>query len=156
MCNSRRSASTRFKQNFAVGEGLEADDWQIFHDIEIVARIGMFFTKASIILFYHRLFVPAEPPRTATFWAIWFIFWWNLLYAVALVLTVVTECVGKADIVAHRGQCLDEYAVLICASVINVVSDLVILIIPITVIWNLHMSVEGKTRLSAIFAVGTL
>lgn len=116
----------------------------------------MFFTKASIILFYHRLFVPAESPRTAIFWPIWFIFWWNLLYAVALVVTVATECVGKADIVARGGECLNEYAVLICASVINVVSDLVILIIPITVIWNLQMSMEKKVRLSALFAVGTL
>lgn len=116
----------------------------------------MFFMKASIILFYHRLFVPAESPKTAIFWPIWFIFWWNLLYAVALVVTVATECVGKSDIVARGGECLDEYAVLICASVINVVSDLVILIIPITVIWNLQMSVETKVRLSALFAVGAL
>lgn len=116
----------------------------------------MFFTKASIILFYHRLFVPAESPRTTIFWPIWFIFWWNLLYAVALVVTVATECVGKADIVAHGGQCLDEYAVLICASVINVVSDLVILIIPITAIWNIHMSTEKKVRLSAMFAIAIL
>jgi hypothetical protein len=155
MRNSKGSASTHLG-TILLEEGLEADELQIFHDIEIVARIGMFFTKASIILFYHRLFVPAESPRPLIFWPIWGIFWWNLLYAVALVVTVATECVGKADIVAHGGQCVDEYAVLICASVINVVSDLVILIIPITVIWNLHMSLEKKVRLSALFAVGTL
>jgi hypothetical protein len=154
MPNSKRSASASLDK-IILEKGPEAYDLQIFHDIEIVARIGMFFTKAAIILFYHRLFVPAESPRTAIFWPIWFIFWWNLLYAVALV-TVATECVGKADIVAHGGQCLDEYAVLICASVINVVSDLVILIIPVTAIWNLRMSMEKKIRLSALFAVGTL
>lgn len=88
--------------------------------------------------------------------SIWFVFYWNLLYAIALVLTVATECVGKADRVARGEECLDQYAVLICASVINVVSDLMILVIPIVAIWGLQMAKEKKLRLSAVFAVGSL
>ncbi|KAF6218247.1 hypothetical protein HO133_006209 [Letharia lupina] len=143
---------------------------KLFHDIEIIARIGMFFTKASIVLLYQRLFLPPGTGRSHIWWSlngeynadfepyssIWFVFYWNLLYALALVLTVATECVGKADKVARGDQCLDEYAVLICASVINVVSDLMILVIPIAAIWGLHMAKEKKLRLSAVFAVGSL
>lgn len=55
-----------------------------------------------------------------------------------------TECVDKAEKVAMGEECLDQYAVLICASVINVVSDLMILVIPIVAIWGLHMAKEKK------------
>lgn len=116
----------------------------------------MFFTKASILLFYQRLFVPSGVHWTPIWWSIWFVFWWNALYAIALVLTVAFECLGKDDLVAAGGQCVNEYAVLIGASVINVTTDLMILVIPIAAIWGLHMPAMKKWRLSAIFAVGTL
>lgn len=146
--------------------GLETDIWNVskaehkqftklFHDIEIVARVGMFFTKASIILLYQRLFIPPGTHRTRTWWSIWLTFWWNLLYAIALVLAVAFECVGKDALVAQGKQCVDEYAVLISASVINVTTDLLILIVPIAAIWGLHMPTEKKWRLSTVFAVGT-
>ncbi len=69
---------------------------------------------------------------------------------------MITECVGKAEKVARGENCINQYAVLICASVINVVSDLMILVIPIVAIWGLHMSKEKKIKLSTIFAVGLL
>ena len=71
-------------------------------------------------------------------------------------LTVATECVGKGAKVAKGENCLDEYAILVCASVINVVTDLMVLVIPIFAIWGLHMPKEKKLKLSAIFAVGSL
>lgn len=116
----------------------------------------MTFTKASIVLLFHRLFVPIGTRYSKIWWAIWFVFWWNLLYAIALVLTVAFQCTGKGALVAAGKQCVNQYAVLICASVINVTTDLMILVIPIAAIWGLHMSVQKKWRLSAIFAVGTL
>ena len=116
----------------------------------------MFFTKASIVLLYQRIFIPVKSARSIIWWAIWFVFWWNLLYTVALILTVSTECVGKEDKVAKGEECLDQSALVILATVINVVSDLMILIIPIVAIWGLQMAREPKLRLSAVFAVGLM
>ncbi|KAL8887693.1 MAG: hypothetical protein Q9215_004765 [Flavoplaca cf. flavocitrina] len=129
---------------------------QLFHNIEIVARIGMFFTKASILLLYHRLFIVDGSKKTGTWWAIWSVFWYNLLYALALVSTVITQCVGQPTAIVERGKCLNQYAVLICASVINVISDLMILTIPITVILGLQKTKSKKIRLSFLFAFGSL
>ncbi|KAL9125699.1 MAG: hypothetical protein Q9217_005144 [Psora testacea] len=129
---------------------------ETFHDIEIIARVGMFFTKVAIVLLYHRLFIPPGSPKSGIFWGIWFVFWWNLLYAIALILTVTTQCVGKADRVARGKECLNQYAILISASVINVVSDLMILVIPIAAIMGLHMTTQQKIRVSAVFGVGSL
>ena len=71
-------------------------------------------------------------------------------------LAVAFECVGKAALVAEGKQCVDEYAVLISASVINVMTDIIILVVPIAAIWGLHMPTEKKWRLLTVFAVGML
>lgn len=83
-------------------------------------------------------------------------FWWNLLYTIALVLTVATECVDKERQLPTREECLNQSALVISASVINVVSDIMILIIPIVAIWGLQMAKKPKFRLTAIFAVGVM
>ena len=116
----------------------------------------MFFTKAAILLLFHRLFIVDRTRRTSIWWAIWFVFYWNLLYAIALILSVAFQCVGKADRVAAGKECYNEFAVLMCASVINVTTDLMILVIPIVAIWGLKLPSAKKWRLSAVFAVGLL
>ncbi|KAL6717346.1 hypothetical protein ACLMJK_005261 [Lecanora helva] len=127
-----------------------------FHDTQIIARVGMCLTKVSFLLFYQRLLIPKGTRFTVIWWAIWLCFWYNVLYAISLIITVTTECVGKADKVAKGQQCVNEYAVLTCASVINVSSDLMILVIPIVSVWGLQMPAGKKLKLSAIFFVGAL
>lgn len=116
----------------------------------------MFFTKTAILLLFHRIFVPEGARRTNVWWAIWVVFWWNLLYAIALVLSVAFQCVGKGAIVAAGKECVDEFAVVMCASVINVLTDIALLVIPIFAVWGLHLPSRKKWRLSAVFAVGFL
>ena len=132
------------------------EDKQHFHDTQIIARVGMCCTKVSFLLFYQRLFLPKGVRYTPIWWSIWLCFWYNVLYAISLVITVSTECVGKEDKVAKGQQCVNEYAVLTCASVINASSDLMIFIIPVVSIWGLHMPTERKWKLSAVFFVGFL
>ena len=116
----------------------------------------MTFTKTAIVLFFHRLFVVDKSRRPPVWWVIWFVFWWNLLYAIALVLSVAFQCVGKDALVREGHECMNEYAVLVCASVINVTTDLMILTIPIFGLWGLQMPFGKKIRLFAVFAVGVL
>ncbi|CAD6590843.1 MAG: hypothetical protein ASARMPREDX12_004751 [Alectoria sarmentosa] len=140
----------------ALDYGGGTDLWNLFQNMEILARTGMCFTKSSIILLYQRLFLPPGTGRSHIWWSIWVVFYWNLLSALALIITAATECVGRADKVSKGEECLDQYAILVCASVINVVSDLMILVIPISAIWGLHMAKEKKLKLGAVFAVGSL
>lgn len=116
----------------------------------------MFFTKVAILLLFHRIFITPGSKKNGIFWAIWFVFCWNLFYALALVLAVLLECVGKEAKVARNEECVNTYAVLTSASSINLVSDLMILIIPVDAISRLHMPPKEKLRISAVFAVGAL
>ena len=124
--------------------------------MEIVARVSMFFTKASIVLLYQRIFIPTQSRKSVIWWAIWFVFWFNLLYTVALILVITTQCVGKEEQKARGEECVSQSALVISASVINVVTDLMILITPVVAIWGLQMAKKPKVRLSLIFAIGTL
>lgn len=119
-----------------------------------MARIGIFFTKLSILLFLQRVFVPPHSKKTVIFYSIWAVIWFNLAYCIALVLTVLLECVGKDQ--ARGATCVNTYMLLIGASTINVFSDLLILLIPIFAVWKLHMSTRRKVGLSFVFAVGIL
>ena len=113
-------------------------------------------TKVSFLLFYQRLFIPTGTRWNAIWWSIWIVFWFNVLYAISLIITILTGCIGKERIVANGGQCFNEYAVLICASVINVISDFMIIVIPVYGIWGLQMPTRRKLKISAIFFVGGL
>lgn len=113
----------------------------------------MFFTKLSILLLFIRIFVPPQTRKTKIFYASWFVIWFNLLYCIALVLVVLLQCVNKQEIAGKT--CIDTYALLVTASCINVISDLMMLMIPLAAVWNLHMPMRKKIGLSFVFAVGT-
>ena len=50
---------------------------------------------------------------------------------------------------------MDSFALFIASSVINVLTDVVMLAIPLLAIWDLHMATRRKVGIGAIFAVGT-
>lgn len=113
----------------------------------------MFFAKFSILLLFLRIFVPHQTRKTKIYLSIWGVIWFNLLYCIALVLTVILQCVGKVE--TPGKTCIDTYLLLVTASTINVLSDVMMLIIPLAAVWGLHLPVNRKIGLSVVFAVGT-
>ncbi|KAL8902530.1 MAG: hypothetical protein Q9207_004628 [Kuettlingeria erythrocarpa] len=124
-----------------------------FNDILITARIGLTLTKVSLLLLYQRLFISAANCFASMWWSIWITFCCNILLAVAYTVTLSVQCMGKAG-VAQGGHCINEYALLISSSFINVAMDVAILVIPIVAIWDLQMPKAKKRRLSALFVLG--
>lgn len=61
---------------------------------------------------------------------------------------------GKAALVAEGRQCIDESAILISSSFINVAMDILVLVIPILAIWGLQMPAAKKRRLLVVFVLG--
>lgn len=114
----------------------------------------MFFTKLSILLLFHRIFIPPQPRKPGMYYAIWGVILFNLLYCIALVLVVLLQCAGKKEIPGET--CINTYSLLVTASIINVLSDVAMLIIPLVAIWNLHMPMRRKLGVSVVFAVGVL
>ncbi|KAJ5138730.1 uncharacterized protein N7515_003578 [Penicillium bovifimosum] len=57
---------------------------------------------------------------------------------------------------AVEGSCLDQNAALIADSVISVVSDLIILVLPLPLTWSLQMSRNKKLRVIGLLGAGGL
>ncbi|PLN86937.1 hypothetical protein BDW42DRAFT_158013 [Aspergillus taichungensis] len=55
-----------------------------------------------------------------------------------------------------KAQCLDQRAALVADSVISVVSDLIILILPLPMTWSLQMSRNKKLRVTGMLSAGGL
>lgn len=110
-------------------------------------------TKISILFFYRRLF-----PQT------WFK---NCLFATGTVLvmsllgqvpTDIFQCVpirsGWSPNV--KGTCIDFGAATLATGIINVVTDLILITLPIPVIWNLKTSAQNRWLLILTFMAGGL
>lgn len=114
----------------------------------------MTFTKLSILLLFLRIFVPPQTKKTGIYYSIWVVIWFIVLYCIALVLVVLLQCVGKVEVPGKT--CIDTFSLLVTASLINVLSDIVMLIIPVVAVWGLRMPLKRKLGLSVVFAVGAL
>lgn len=127
---------------------------ELFQDLQMVARTSMFLAKLSILLLYIRLFFPKGVSRSLFWWVIQAVIWLNFLYTVGLILAIALQCVPYHK--PYGTTCENQYMVLISASIINIISDLLVLVIPMASLWRLNMSRKRKWAVWALFAFGTL
>lgn len=116
----------------------------------------MFVTKLSIFLLYLRVFAPTR--RGKTFVAVHLLIWFNLAFYLANFFLKIFQCVPRAKIWDKHieGHCININIPILVTAAINVVSDLLMLTVPIVCVWRLQMSVRKKVGVSAIFAAGIL
>lgn len=96
--------------------------------------------------------MPPQTRKSKLYYAIWFVIWFVVLYCLALILVVLLQCVNKVEVPGHT--CINTFTLLVTASTINVLSDIMMLIIPAVAVWNLHMPAKRKLGLYVVFAVG--
>ncbi|KAI1077724.1 hypothetical protein F5B20DRAFT_551142 [Whalleya microplaca] len=126
----------------------------LFLDVQIVARVAIFFARTSILLLYIRVFFPLGTDRSTFWWVIQVTIWANLLYTISLILVTTLQCVPYG--LPFGSTCVDQWLVLILASTINIISDIAVLVIPLASIWKLQMSQKRKWATWALFAFGAL
>ena len=125
--------------------------------------ITISLTKASILLFYLRLFgTPGTRPGLR-----------KLLYAtqvlvivwlIASIIPGMYRCHPIDDMWNPlifsgpdvRNHCIDENAYYVSTSVFNVALDFWILVLPLSIVWKLQLSRRRKAGLIAIFLLGVL
>ncbi|KAI1381994.1 hypothetical protein F4677DRAFT_11743 [Hypoxylon crocopeplum] len=126
----------------------------LFQDSQITARLSIFFARTSILLLYIRIFFPHGSARSACWWVIQITIIINLLFTISFVLVTILQCVPRG--LPFGSSCVNQWLVLVIASVINIISDIAVLVIPLACIWNLHMSRRRKWATGALFAFGAL
>lgn len=116
----------------------------------------MFAAKLALLLQIKRIF--AGPQRNFTYWAVWVLITANFATYLALFIALIFACWPREAIWNPfvKGKCINTCATMIASSVINIISDFTILILPLLSIWSLQMPLTRKMGVAVIFATGAL
>lgn len=114
--------------------------------------------KAAILLEWLHVFNPLGV-RNKFFWICHIILWINVGFYVASGVAINLICTPHAKIwdkSITTGHCGDSDNLYFSATIVNLISDILILSLPQKIIWSLKMSVARRLGVSLIFAIGVL
>ncbi|KAF7506482.1 hypothetical protein GJ744_011732 [Endocarpon pusillum] len=115
---------------------------------------GLTLVKLSVLMFYARVFRTVQAYRIA----LWIIGFTLVAWCIIMNFVVLFGCkpIQKSWDPSIPGHCLDGQKDFIGAAIPNVLTDLILLILPIPILWHLKLSVYRKIGLIGIFAAGYL
>lgn len=115
------------------------------------ATIGL--TKIAILIQYHRVF----PTQKFRIWC-WILLAIMISYTIATVVACIFVCtpVNKFWQPQVDGHCINTFASWFSNAILNVVTDLVIIITPMPVIRSLKLPKKQKYLLMGVFAFGVV
>ncbi|KAL4798906.1 hypothetical protein BDV19DRAFT_385984 [Aspergillus venezuelensis] len=134
------------------------DDYRQYRKLANASQIFyaplIFITKLSIFLLYLRVFAPTRQGKTHH--AIHTLIWFNLAFYLANFFLKVFQCTPRHKIWIQEepGSCININIPILVTAAINVLSDLLMLSLPIICVWRLHMGTRLKMGISSIFAAG--
>ncbi|KAI0534774.1 hypothetical protein GGR58DRAFT_515861 [Xylaria digitata] len=119
------------------------------------ATIGT--VKTAILLDWTRIFVP-RGTRTSFWWTCQIVMWANIAYYIVVTITSAISCFPHEKIwhPTTPGTCFNTRVFFVTNASLNLASDILILVLPHRVIWNLKMSRQKKIGVSLVFAVGVI
>lgn len=112
--------------------------------------------KVTVLLQIMRLFVATK--QGLVYWTIQVVIWLNVLFYLANLLAIIFQCtpVEKAWNPVLDGTCFNTVVNFIVTTALNIVSDFMILLLPLWAIWHLQIPLPKKLGVASIFAVGIL
>lgn len=114
--------------------------------------------RISVILQILHTFVPGGN-RNFVWWTGHILLWVNLLSYGAFVIIELNTCKPRAkewDPTIEGGKCLNLSEVRFVIAILNVFSDLIMMILPQRIIWGLSLPPMRKLKLSILFLFGIL
>ncbi|CVL06014.1 related to integral membrane protein PTH11 [Fusarium mangiferae] len=110
-------------------------------------------SKMALALFYRRL-----SPQRWWKWSVYSVFFLVAGYNPAILLVVLFGCTPfkkSWDLTIHEGSCVHRGAVYICTAGLGILSDLILLIMPLPMIPQLQMPPRQKAGLVVLFVIGS-
>lgn len=110
--------------------------------------------KCSLLLFYHRM------SRLRWFMVLSTVTMFFVIgYTVSVILALIFACkpIAKAwDATITGGSCINRGGLYLTIAITNIITDLILLILPIPLVWRLQMPRIQKLGLIVIFIIGSL
>ena len=116
----------------------------------------VFFAKLSVLLQLQHIFVSSR--RQPVFFIIQALIGTNLAFYVAYFWVDIFQCVPRQKIwnPSVPGKCVSTNVLLISPASINIVSDCLIIMLPVILVFRLQMALKNKITIGAIFSSGFL
>ncbi|KAI0384998.1 hypothetical protein F5Y04DRAFT_292543 [Hypomontagnella monticulosa] len=135
----------------------------LYRDLHIQNTIELIFCPTILLVKYvllhqiENIFYHHHQQALASKFIKLFI-WANFLLYAALEFAMAFSCIPREKIWHPDvpGHCINSSVTFVVSSSANLVSDLIILTIPIAAIWDLQMALRGKIRVAGVFAVGII
>lgn len=110
------------------------------------------FTKATLLLIFARVFSPFKKTVIGIYIFIALMLGYYLPVMI-IKIRVCTPIYGLWDPDVHA-ECINQSALFICDTIMSAVTDLAILILPIPLVWSLHMPTKKKVRIGLLLGAG--
>ncbi|KAL2146434.1 hypothetical protein VTI28DRAFT_3903 [Corynascus sepedonium] len=120
---------------------------------ELIFATSIGTIKLSVLFFYLRVFVN-RGLRMVVKATLVFVMLWNI----GNILQVFLICrpFAKTYSLTVEGECGDQVASFIAIGAFNLISDLIILTLPLPTVWSLKMSTPAKLGLTGVFLIGLI
>ncbi|KAI1404190.1 hypothetical protein F4819DRAFT_448227 [Hypoxylon fuscum] len=139
-----------------VGEVISMNE-KIFFIVYTMFAASLSLSKASILCFYQRIFCPQSPWRDITVLSIAFMLTVVVMFGIGITFATVFACgthfsywwsSAGADLKAH---CVNTQMLTYAQSVSDFIIDVIIIVMPVPLVWKLHMSPQRKLGVIAVF-----
>ena len=128
-------------------------DLQILYWGELIYVVAMATVKFSILLFYRRIF-PARTFKLVLCSIAGLVSAW----VIAMGFAMIFQCspIQKAWNPTIQGDCIDISKLYLSNAVPNIITDIIIIIAPIPILWKLKVTRAQKAALCGVFSMGGL
>ena len=119
--------------------------------------ISITICKLSILFQFLRIFVPTRYGNAVMFWCTTALMVLNVIFYIIEFFLNIMQCSPRARLWNREisGTCIGTSNIVYTAG-FNVISDLIILILPLAKVWRLQMSMRRKLGISLIFSTGLM
>ncbi|KAG4029788.1 hypothetical protein MFRU_014g00870 [Monilinia fructicola] len=126
---------------------------------ELLQIPALGFVKLSLILFYRRVFTRNAAPRfnVVTWFMIFVIILWTLSFFLSILFICGTDFSAYwTSTIVEKEHCVDTSKLHNAFAISDVVTDFIIISLPVPMIFGLHLTVARKIGILAIFSLGAL
>ncbi|KAG9189456.1 hypothetical protein G6011_06324 [Alternaria panax] len=145
-----------------VEQRVEADKWNMAQ--QLLYNPILCLVKASILAFLLRL----GDQRMFIYWSLIALWWFNMGHLVSVFFAALTQCLPihmywdhyymdkiiDGKIVNPNYDCYDMATFSLVTAGLAILTDVLILLVPAAMMWNLRMSLRQKLAVSAVLSVG--
>ena len=127
---------------------------QVQYGFEILAQLAIVCAKLSLILLYRRIFVGPVFKRLT-----WIIGTLIVVWHGAFIFAFIFQCTPIStvwNLTASNPKCVDRIALWKTYAISDILTDTMVLSMPIPATWDLQMGKKQKLAVSGIFLLGTM